>query len=92
MITSPRSTAQSWDVVALPNPAVREHVNADEWALRVDLAACYRLIARYGWTDMIYNHISARVPGTHDRFVINAFGLLYEESLRVEPGHGGSRG
>lgn len=46
---------------------------------RVELAACYRLVAHFGMTDTIYNHISLRVPGFHDRFFINAFGLMYEE-------------
>ena len=50
-----------------------------ERAVRVDLAACYRLIAHYGMTDLIYTHISARVPGTHDQFLINPFGLLFEQ-------------
>ena len=57
----------------------RDAVSTDEWAARVDLAACYRLAVHYRMTDMIYNHISMRVPGTHDQFLINAFGLLYEE-------------
>ncbi len=47
--------------------------------MRVDLAACYRLVARLGLDDMIYNHISARVPGTRDQFLINPYGLLFEE-------------
>lgn len=50
-----------------------------EWATRVDLAACYRLIAHFGMSELISNHISARVPGTHDQFLINPFGLMYEE-------------
>lgn len=79
MVTSLHATAHSWDRIARPDPTVRARVSAEEWAVRVDLAACYRLVARYGWTDMIYNHISARVPGRHDQFLINAFGLLYEE-------------
>ena len=58
---------------------VRQQVSAEEWAAREDLAACYRLCVHYRMTDMIYNHISLRVPGTHDQFLINAFGLLYEE-------------
>lgn len=57
---------------------VRESVDADEWSQRVELAACYRLIAHFRMTDWIYNHISARVPGTH-HYLINPFGLLYEE-------------
>lgn len=47
--------------------------------MRVDLAACYRLIALYGMSDMAANHISARVPGDADAFLINAYGMLYEE-------------
>lgn len=47
--------------------------------VRVELAACYRLVSHFGLTDTIYNHISCRVPGHHDRFLINAFGMLYDE-------------
>ena len=61
------------------NPPVREQVSAEEWETRVNLAACYRLMHEYGMTEMIANHISARVPGTHDQFLINAYGMLYEE-------------
>jgi ribulose-5-phosphate 4-epimerase/fuculose-1-phosphate aldolase len=59
--------------------SVREQVSAEEWQTRVDLAACYRLTAMYGYTEMIANHISCRVPGTHDQFLINPYGMLYEE-------------
>jgi len=48
--------------------SVREQVTPEEWQARVDLAACYRLVALYGYTEGIANHISARVPGTHDQF------------------------
>lgn len=51
----------------------------DEWQVRVDLAASYRLFHYYHMTDLIYNHISARVPGRHDRFLINAYGLMFDE-------------
>lgn len=54
-------------------------VPEDEWQVRVDLAACYRLLHAHRMTDLIYNHISARVPGHHDRFLINPYGLLFEE-------------
>lgn len=57
---------------------VRNKVSAEEWAVRVDLAACYRLVALYGWDDLVFTHISARVPGTHD-FLINPYGLTFEE-------------
>ena len=59
--------------------SVREQVSAEEWQTRVDLAACYRLTAMYGMTEMIANHISCRVPGSHDHFLINPYGMLYEE-------------
>ena len=59
--------------------SVRNQVSAEEWKLRVDLAACYRLIAMYGWDDLIFTHISARVPGPEDHFLINAYGMLFEE-------------
>lgn len=59
--------------------AVRERVSADEWALREDLAAAYRLVARYGWDDLIFTHLSARVPGPEHHFLINPYGLLFEE-------------
>ena len=50
-----------------------------EWAIRTDLAACYRLFVKYGWTDLIFTHLSARVPGTSDQYLINPYGLLFEE-------------
>ncbi|HUQ73150.1 MAG TPA: class II aldolase/adducin family protein [Burkholderiales bacterium] len=59
--------------------ALRERVDAAEWELRVNLAACYRLVARYGMTDLVYNHITARVPGPEHHILINAYGMLYEE-------------
>jgi ribulose-5-phosphate 4-epimerase/fuculose-1-phosphate aldolase len=57
---------------------VRSLVTPQEWAVRVDLAACYRLIAHFGWDDLVFTHISARVPGT-DHFLINPYGLLFDE-------------
>lgn len=59
--------------------AVKGTVSEEEWQVRVNLAACYRLIALYGWDDMIFTHISARVPGPDEHFLINAYGLLFEE-------------
>ncbi len=59
--------------------AVRDQVSDEEWQLRVDLAACYRIIAMYGWDDLVFTHISARVPGPEDHFLLNAYGLLFEE-------------
>ena len=58
---------------------VREQVSKEEWEVRVDLAACYRLMAEYDMVEMVANHISARVPGTDNEFLINPYGMLYEE-------------
>lgn len=59
-------------------PDVKNQVSAAEWRTRVDLAACYRLIALYGWDDLIFTHISAKVPGTED-FLINPYGMMFDE-------------
>src|SRR5258708_35959933 len=59
--------------------SVREQVSAEEWQTRADLAACYRLTAMHGMTEMIANLISCRVPGPHDHVLINPYGMLYEE-------------
>ena len=58
---------------------MRSRVSPQEWQARVDLAACYRLVALYDMSDMMANHISARVPGEDNAFLINAYGMLYEE-------------
>ncbi|MCJ8170588.1 class II aldolase/adducin family protein [Pseudomonas sp. A3.4] len=57
---------------------VQAQVSPEEWQTRVDLAACYRLIAHYGWDDLIFTHISAKVPG-RDEFLINPYGLMFHE-------------
>ncbi|MEN0076742.1 MAG: class II aldolase/adducin family protein, partial [Paracraurococcus sp.] len=59
-------------------PSLRHKVSPEEWQARVDLAACYRLVDLYQMSDLIANHVSVRVPG-EDAFLINAYGLLYEE-------------
>ena len=58
---------------------IRNLVSAEEWQLRVDLAACYRLIAFYGWSDLVFTHVSARVPGPEHHFLINPYGLMFDE-------------
>lgn len=63
---------------AAPAPSVKDQVSEAEWQTRVDLAACYRLIALYGWDDLIFTHISAKVPGTED-FLINPYGMMFHE-------------
>jgi len=67
--------------VADPTPAVpvRERCSAEEWRVRVELAACYRLVAHFGWDDLIFTHISARVPGPEHHFLINPYGLTFDE-------------
>src|SRR4051812_18721921 len=59
--------------------SLRESVSPQEWQARVDLAACYRLMDCFEMTDLIYNHITARIPGTDDHLLINLYGLLYKE-------------
>ena len=62
----------------IPAPSLKDKVSSAEWQTRVDLAACYRLVAMHGWDDLIYTHISARIPDT-DEYLINAFGLAFDE-------------
>jgi ribulose-5-phosphate 4-epimerase/fuculose-1-phosphate aldolase len=59
--------------------AIRETVSTEEWQARVDLAAAYRLVALFGWDDLIFTHISARVPGPEHHFLINPYGLMFDE-------------
>ena len=59
--------------------SVKGQVTADEWAVRVDLAAAYRAVAMYGWDDLVFTHISARVPGPGHHFLINPYGMMFEE-------------
>jgi ribulose-5-phosphate 4-epimerase/fuculose-1-phosphate aldolase len=63
----------------LPLKNVKAAVSVEEWKTRVDLAACYRLISAYGMSDLIYNHISARIPGQGEHYLINPYGMLYDE-------------
>ena len=58
---------------------IRGAVSAEEWAVRVDLAAAYRLVALYGWDDLIFTHLSARVPGPEHHFLINPYDMMFEE-------------
>jgi ribulose-5-phosphate 4-epimerase/fuculose-1-phosphate aldolase len=59
--------------------SLKKVVSAEEWNLRVELAACYRLVALYGWTDLVFTHISARVPGPEHHFLINPYGVMFDE-------------
>lgn len=58
---------------------IKNQVSAEEWQQRVNLAACYRLVALYGWDDLIFTHISARVPGPEHHFLINPYGMMFDE-------------
>ena len=64
---------------ALKIPSREREVSPEEWALRVDLAAAYRLVAAFKWDDLVFTHISARLPGSHDSFLINPYGLMFDE-------------
>ena len=56
-----------------------DHISEREWTARVQLAACYRIFDYLGWTELIYNHITLRLPGPEKHFLINPFGMMYEE-------------
>jgi len=64
---------------AFAQPEIQKLVSAEEWQLRVDLAACYRLVALHGWSDLVFTHISARIPGPEHHFLINPYGLMFDE-------------
>ena len=60
-------------------PSLKDKVSPQEWQLRVDLAAAYRLVALYGWSDLVFTHISARIPGPEHAFLINPYGMMFDE-------------
>lgn len=60
-------------------PSLQGKVSEEEWKLRVDLAAAYRLVAHYGWDDLIFTHLSARIPGPEHHFLLNPYNLMFEE-------------
>src|SRR5450759_4554552 len=59
--------------------SLQSRVSAEEWQTRVDLAACYRLVAAYGWDDLVFTHITAKIPGVDDQFLINPYGMMFAE-------------
>ena len=77
--------------VVISRKAEAAAMTAEERQMRVDLAACYRLIAHYDMDDLFATHISARVPGPDEHFLLNPYGVLYTADHRVEPGQGRSR-
>jgi ribulose-5-phosphate 4-epimerase/fuculose-1-phosphate aldolase len=60
-------------------PSIRDKVSDEEWNIRVDLAAAYRMVAHYGWDDLIFTHLSARIPGPEHHFLLNPYNLMFEE-------------
>lgn len=60
-------------------PSLQHRVSPEEWQLRVDLAACYRLAAQFGWGDLIFTHITVRLPGDEHAFLINPYGMMFDE-------------
>ncbi|MBI2202655.1 MAG: class II aldolase/adducin family protein [Candidatus Rokubacteria bacterium] len=64
---------------SLDIPSIKHKVSPEEWAVRVDLAAAYRLVALFGWDDLVFTHISARVPGAEEHFLINPYGVFFDE-------------
>jgi ribulose-5-phosphate 4-epimerase/fuculose-1-phosphate aldolase len=56
-----------------------DHIDPEEWQIRIDLAAAYRLVAHFGWDDLIFTHLSARLPGADHRFLINPYGMMFHE-------------
>ncbi|MDE2299092.1 MAG: class II aldolase/adducin family protein [Burkholderiales bacterium] len=65
--------------LTLEIPSRKNQVSPQEWQARVDLAAAYRLVAAFKWDDLVFTHISARVPGSQDEFLINPYGLMFDE-------------
>jgi ribulose-5-phosphate 4-epimerase/fuculose-1-phosphate aldolase len=71
------SVARPLETVEIPS--LEGKVSDEEWALRVDLAAAYRMIADYGWDDLIFTHLSVRIPGSEHQFLLNPYNLMFEE-------------
>src|SRR5947199_7383522 len=74
-----KNMAEAHKMSTVDIPSMREKVSPEEWKIRVDLAAAYRLVAHYGWDDLIFTHLSARVPGPEHHFLLNPYNLMFEE-------------
>jgi ribulose-5-phosphate 4-epimerase/fuculose-1-phosphate aldolase len=74
-----KNMAEAHALSTVEIPSMRERVSPEEWKIRVDLAAAYRLVAHYGWDDLIFTHLSARVPGPEHHFLLNPYQLMFEE-------------
>ena len=64
--------------ISLPE-SIKNRVSAGEWQTRIDLAAAYRLVAQYGWDDLVFTHITAKIPGVENQFLINPYGMIFDE-------------
>ena len=64
--------------ISLP-ASIKNRVSAEEWQTRIDLAAAYRLVAQYGWDDLVFTHITAKIPGVENQFLINPYGMMFDE-------------
>jgi ribulose-5-phosphate 4-epimerase/fuculose-1-phosphate aldolase len=73
------SYAEAQALANVDIPSLKDRVSPEEWKVRVDLAAAYRLVAHYGWDDLIFTHLSARVPGPEHHFLLNPYNLMFEE-------------
>ena len=77
--TMNRGMSDAKPITAVDIPSLKGKVSDEEWAIRVDLAAAYRLVAHYGWDDLIFTHLSARIPGPEHHFLLNPYNLMFEE-------------
>jgi ribulose-5-phosphate 4-epimerase/fuculose-1-phosphate aldolase len=74
-----KSMAEAHALSTVEIPSMQDKVSPVEWKIRIDLAAAYRLVAYYGWDDLIFTHLSARVPGPEHHFLLNPYNLMFEE-------------
>jgi ribulose-5-phosphate 4-epimerase/fuculose-1-phosphate aldolase len=74
-----RGVGQAEALSSIDIPSLQGKVSDEEWAVRVDLACAYRMVAHYGWDDLIFTHLSARVPGDEHHFLLNPYNLMFEE-------------
>src|SRR6476646_1923868 len=74
-----RGMAELKPLESIDIPPMKDKVSDKEWAIRVDLACAYRMVAHYGWDDLIFTHLSARVPGDEHHFLLNPYNLMFEE-------------
>ena len=74
-----RGMAEASPLASVEIPSLEGKVSEEEWRIRVDLAAAYRLVAHYGWDDLVFTHLSARIPGPEHHFLLNPYNLMFEE-------------